>query len=173
VARQGHGGAHCRGPMTPSSRTTATTGGRCRNRSIGNSLRRSRGLIPATWGLPRCPTRSAECRKVPLTPTLSPLAGRGRARSDVSEHPSSVSTRSRSRVPSHSAVRTGARAGTAPAARRRAIASAAAVSLGIVQHGPGRAAPARRSAARLHEDAAGWPPRPQRKNTTSRRVRQG
>src|SRR5712672_2979867 len=48
---------HCRGPMTPSRRNTATVGGGLRNRSIGRNFRSSRGFItPATWGLfrPRC-----------------------------------------------------------------------------------------------------------------------
>ena len=39
---------HCRGPMMPSNRTTATTGAGWRNRSIGSTLRSSRGFIPAT-----------------------------------------------------------------------------------------------------------------------------
>ena len=36
---------HCRGPITPSKRTTATLAGGWRKRSIGSSLRRSRGPI--------------------------------------------------------------------------------------------------------------------------------
>src|SRR5437899_11616326 len=52
---------HCRGPMTPSKRTTATLGGGWRKRSIGSSLRRSHGLIlRPRWGLKRCGCRAEE-----------------------------------------------------------------------------------------------------------------
>src|SRR5437764_11317264 len=69
---------HCRGPMTPSRRNTATVGGGWRNRSIGRNFRSSRGFItPATWGLFRRPTRSADAARWPPPPPPPPLAGGG------------------------------------------------------------------------------------------------
>src|SRR5437763_8791091 len=69
---------HCRGPMTPSRRNTATVGGGWRNRSIGRNFRSSRGFItPATWGLFRRPTRSADAARCPPPPPPPPLRGGG------------------------------------------------------------------------------------------------
>src|SRR5438105_5763144 len=56
---------HWLGPITPSKRTTATLGGGWRKRSIGSSLRMSRGLITRRrWGLPRRGCRAVSERRL-------------------------------------------------------------------------------------------------------------